>query len=193
MNQRDFFRCKNGKTLIRHYDSSSYIIKLQLDDIHSINVEIEEPYSDSDVVSRNFGEVEDYLLTLDYPLEISEVYTEMMKLLNFSGEEIQKSKKILISCEQTVNEKQVVRSKFFLICGIPQEFAVLENGETFHVFKNGDWKYISDNGIQISYTEKTENYVFSITGSDNTIDDIYPRIVINRAKYKISRLWKIVK
>lgn len=193
MNQGDFIRNKDGKALISHYDPVSYIMKLKLDDTHTLIVEIEEPYSGDVAVSRNFREVEDYLLTLDYPLEISDVYTKLMKLLNFSGEEIQKSKKILISCEQTVNEKQVVRSKFFLICGIPQEFAVLENGETFHVFKNGDWKYISDNGIQISYTEKTENYVFSITGSANAIADIYPRIVMNRAKYKISKLWKIVK
>ena len=74
-----------------------------------------------------------------------------------------------------------------------QEYAILENGETFHVFEDGSWKYLSDSGIKIVYHEKMKNHVFSITGSEESITTANPSEIMKRVKIRISKLWKFVR
>lgn len=81
-------------------------------------------------------------------------------ILGFSNEDISNSKNITISYSKTVGKEEHVLSEIILLNGDMMEYAVLENGETFHVSKNGYWRYFSD-GIEISYRGKN-NYNFSI-------------------------------
>ena len=73
-----------------------------------------------------------------------------------------------------------------------QEYAIFENGETFHVFEDGTWKYISG-GIRIFYLEEKKNYVFSITGDKECITNVNQSEIMNRVCKRISELWKFVK
>ena len=109
------------------------------------------------------------------------------------NEEISKCGKILISYVETVEKEERVRGKVFLSNGKVQEYAVLENGETFHVFKDGSWNYLSDSGIKIVYLEKTKQHVFSITGSEESITSANPSEIMSRVKVQISELWKFVR
>lgn len=69
-----------------------------------------------------------------------------------------------------------------------QEYAIREGGETFRLFKDGDWKYMSDEGIQIEYIPEEKQYVFSITGLENQIMTTSPAEILSRVKAKIATL-----
>lgn len=137
-------------------------------------------------------ELEEYLLGLDNSLVVAEVYEKMMEFLNFSNEDISKCGKILISYIETADKEERVREKVALTNGKMQEYAILENGETFHVFEDGSWKYLSDSGIRIVYYKKMKQHVFSIIGSEESITSADLSKIMNHVKGKISELWKFV-
>ncbi len=188
---------RGGKELNSYYCEYFCHRTLKLDDTYTLKVEIDEPnmYEKKSgiFVLRNCEDIEEYLLGLDNSLVVAKVYEKMMELLNFSNEDISKCGKILISYIETVNEEERVRGKIFLTNGRMQEYAILKNGETFHVFKDGDWKYLSDSGIRIVYIEKMKHYVFSITGSEECITTANPSEIMKRVKEGISELLKFVR
>ena len=110
---------------------------------------------------------------------------------NFSEEDISNSQKILISYEESNDKEKRVLSKIFLIKGNMQEYAILENGETFHVFRDGSWRY-SSGVIRIFYLEEKKHHVFSITGAEENITRANLSEIFSRVKKKISELWKFV-
>lgn len=187
---------RNGKELSSFYSEYFCHRILKIDDIHTLDIEIYEPGKSnekSDIfVLRNCGDVENYLLGLDNLLVVPQVYDTLMKLLNFSEEDISNSEKILISYEESNDKEKRVLSKIFLTKGNMQEYAILENGETFHVFRDGSWRY-SSGGIRIFYLEKKKHHVFSITGTEENITKANPSEIMSRVKKKISELWKFVK
>lgn len=188
---------KYGKELDSYYCEHFCHRTLKLDDTHILEIKISEPDKCEDesenFVLRNCEDIEEYLLSLDNSLVVAEVYKKMMKFMDFSNKEIFKCKSILISYIETINKEELERGKVLLVNGKMQEYAILENGETFHVFKNGNFKYLSDSGIRISYLENTKQYVLSITGFEKSIITANPNEIINRVKVKISELWKFVR
>ena len=189
---------RNGKEMKSFYSEYFCHRTLKLDENHVLEVEIDEPdkYDEkSEVfVLRNCADIEEYLLGLDKKsLIITEVYDKVMKFLAFSDKDISNCEKILLSYIETVNKEQRVRGKISLRYGEMQEFAILEKGETYHVFKDGSWKYLSDSGIRIVYLEGMKHYVFSVTGSEEGIETVNPVEIMSHVKTKISEMWKFVK
>lgn len=186
---------KNGKELDSYYCQYFCHRTLKLDDTHLLKVEFDEPCKHDQktefLVLQNCAEVEDYLLGLDKSLIVSQVYCTMVQLLSFSNEDISNSEKITISYLETVGKDERVLSKIFLLNGDMMEYAVLENGETFHVFKNGYWRYSSDD-IEISYHRKND-YNFSIKGTKEKITNVNPNSTMIRVKEQLSKLWKFEK
>ena len=170
---------------------------MKLDETHTLKIEIDEPCkydAKSEVfVLRNCANIEEYLLGLDNSLNVAQVYDKLIELLRFSKEDISNSEKILITYIETVDKEERTRSKILINKGEMQEYAVIENGETFHVFKDGDWKYLSDDGIRMVYLAEKKQYDFSITGSSNQIKSISPFGILSRVQLIISELWKFVK
>lgn len=195
LQRRNIKRC--GKELNSYYCEYFCHRMLKLDDTHVLKVEIDEPdkyEKKSEIfVLRNCEYIEEYLLGLDNSLVVVEVYEKIMELLNFSSEDISKCGKILISYIETVDKEERVRGKVFLTEGKMQEYAILENGETFHVFEDGSWRYLSDSGIRIVYLEELKHHSFSITGAEESIVNANPSEIMSRVKEKISELWKFVK
>lgn len=165
---------------------------LKIDDMHVLEIEIYEPnkYDNKSkiLVLQNCEGIEEYLLGLGNSLVVDEVYEKMMEFLNFSNDDILKCKKVLISYMETFEKEKRVRAKILLINGKKQEYAILENGETFHIFKDGRWNYLSDSGIRIVYNGNIGNYIFSMTGSEYDIVTVNPRETIKRVKERISKL-----
>ena len=93
---------------------------------------------------------------------------------------------------ETVGEEKRTRSKISKKNGVMQEYAVLENGETFHVSRDGSWKYLS-NDTRIVYLKKLNHHVFSITGAESSITNANPAETMSRVKERISKLMDFVK
>ena len=187
---------KDGKELETYYYESFFDRILKLDNSHKLKVDISKSSYNTDnpefSLLTNQIEIDNYLLGLDNSLVTDEVYEKIIDFMNFSDEEIS-SCKILISYIETVNEEEQVRSIIRLSNGKMKEYAILENGNTYHVFDNGNWEFISDRGVKITYTENTKKFVFFADGSEEDIVTINPREIFSHAKAKNSDLFKFVK
>lgn len=187
---------KSGKELFSGYSEFSCDHTLKFGDSHMLTIYIDEPkpnkynQNKSEVlVLRNSENIENYLLGLDESLSVDAVYEKLMEFLNFSNENISNCECIGISYTEIIGEEKHVRAKISKAEGKMQEYAILENKETFHVFKDGNWNYLSDRGIKISYLEETKQYVFSIIGTDEeSIITVNPSEIMNHVKEKISKL-----
>ena len=188
---------RDGKKLSNYYYEYFCHRTLKLDETHILKVEIDEPHKFDEkseiFVLRNCANIEEYLLGLDNSLNVAQVYDKLIELLGFSKEDISNSEKILITYVETVDEEERTRSKILINKGKMQEYAITENGETFHVFKDGNWEYLSNNGIRMGYLAEKKQYDFSIIGSSNQIKSISPFGILNRVELIISELWKFVK
>lgn len=188
---------RNGKELNSYYCEYFCHRTLKLDDTHMLKVEINEPNGGSfntpnAAVLRNCQQVEEYLLGLDNSLIVAQVYDRVMELLGFSNEDISNSEKILFSYIEIVGEEKRTRSEISKVKGEMQEYAVLEDGETFHVSRDGSWTYLS-NDTRIVYLKKLNHHVFSITGAESSIINANPSETMSRVKERISKLMDFVK
>jgi len=188
---------RNGKELSSYYCEYFCHRTLKLDDTHMLKVEISEPNGGSfdnpdAAVLKNCQQVEEYLLSLDSSLVVAQVYDRVMELLEFSNEDISNSEEILFSYIETVGEEKRTRSEISKANGLMQEYAVLEDGETFHVSRDGSWTYLS-NDTRIVYLKKQNHHVFSITGTEESITTSNPAETMNRVKERISKLMDFVK
>lgn len=188
---------RNGKELSSYYCEYFCHRTLKLDETYTLKIEIDEPHKFDEkseiFVLRNCANIEEYLLGLDNSLNVAQVYDKLIELLGFSKEDISNSEKVLITYVETVDEEERTRSKILINKGKMQEYAIIEDGETFHVFKNGNWEYWSNNGIRMGYLAEKKQYDFSITGSSNQIKSISPFGILSRVELIISELWKFVK
>lgn len=189
---------RNGKELRSFYCNYFFDRTLILDATRQLNVQIHEPTRNSCdthevAVLKNCQLVEEYLLGLDNSLEVAQVYDKLIGLLGFSDEDISNSGRILISYIETIDKEEITRGKILMQKGKMKEYAVTENKETFHVFKDGSWKYISDDDIRIDYLRGKEQTIFSISGTEEKIINVKPSEIIKRVKSKIERLKKLVK
>ena len=188
---------KSGKELNSFYCEYFFNRTLKLDDSHVLKIYITEPDMHKDkpeiLILRTCEKIEEYLVGLDNSLVVDAVYKKIIEFLNLSDEDISKCEKISIYYIEIVDKVEQGRGKIFLLSGKMQEYAILENKETFHVFKNGNWKYLSDNGIKINYFEEMKQYAFSLSGTEEDITTINISKIVNRVKVKISELLEFVK
>ena len=190
---------RNGKEL-RNFYSEYYCHRiLIIDSRYKLDIEIYEPENGESnnptpAVLRNCKQVEDYLLTLDTSLALGNVYSKVLELLEFSREEISKSKKIQFSYIETFGEdNELERSKILKENDQMQEYAVSENGETFSVSsKTGNWRYISNN-VQITYCSEQNSYDFCIKGTEAVVSSKSPAETLIRVKKIISKIMENIK
>lgn len=62
---------------------------------------------------------------------------------------------------------------------------IKENGERYHFFANGDWEYISDDGIIIKYYKVSKEYIFSVTDENRMVEVENLRKIMNRVKAQL--------
>lgn len=178
---------RNGKELNNDYNKDYCCRTLTFDSTHMLKVDI-----DSDL-SKKTAEVENYLLSLNSSLVVSEVYDTFINLLGLSDNDISNCSRIKISYIEKFDDKDLVRSTISISKGNLQEYAVLENGETFHVYRNGIWSFLSDSNIRIIYNPKIDYYDFSVEGIESTIMSINLAELMTRVKKRIHELQEFVK
>lgn len=187
---------RNGKELSCEYSEYYCTRILKLDDIHTLSIHFKEPSKSNQIsetmVLRNSNAIEAYLLDLDKSLDVSNVYGTIIDFLGFTLEDISNSSLISISYLETINQSEHTRSKIALEKGKMQEYAIFENGETFHVFRDGRWRYLSDN-ISIFYFAEMKTHNFSIVGGETDIISANPAKIMGHVKKKISELQKFIK
>lgn len=169
---------------------------LELPEGYSLKVYIqsEDPKKDT----QTSTEIEEYLLKLDNPLDVLQIYKDVIQLFNFSEEDIKSSNEILIHYlknDDVVGRKVITKrvktlAKVLIINGEMQEYAVTEDGETFHVFRNGMWKYSSKN-MEITYLVKHDVKITDET--INSIDSIDLLEVSKRINRRIAEMQEFVK
>lgn len=189
------FITRNNKklslTYTKFYNFGTLSINLKFGNSHVLDIFITEPetcYPKNEIsVFRNRKEIENYLLSLDESLVVSEVYTKILELLSLSAEDVSNISRLYISHMEMVEKKENILNQLTLNYGIFEEYAITENGITYHVFKNGDWKY-SSNKMCIEHFEADGPDVFRITFN---IEDLYNATLtktIDRVKETISKL-----
>lgn len=171
------------------YEKFSCFLTLKLD--YDTTLELTFNFNDTrgfnglhdTMIFRNFKAVEMYLLTLCDFSSIFEVYNTIMELLDFPENG---SIDISISYLQTLNQREYVRERVVFGKGLLQEYTVLENGETFNVFRDGRWVYSCDN-VNVLFSEAGV-YKISVIGKESIIVTTNIQSVIEYAKEKISKL-----
>ena len=184
---------QNCKKLSCLYDDYFCTRTLKLDDTHTLEVEMSErkgiPFNVPS--SKICQKVENYLLTLDNSLVITDVFAKVIELLELSDADIEFISMLSCSYIETVGTESRIRSKISMERGVIKEYAISKNGETFHVSIDGNWSYLSDN-VQISYHPE-KAYSFSVAGSEASIININPAKLMSRVKEIISNLMIFVR
>lgn len=186
------------KELECEFNNSSCETILKIGNNQILKVYIHEPDIQLDITSdeitchRNSLQIEEYLLSIEFKYNTEQIYEKIIEFLNYSSKDIENSKKILVSYSEKVDEEIFERSKILVAKGKLQEFAIFENGETFHVFSNANWKYVSET-VHIDYCAKTQRYVFSISGPEHIIPNINQREIMEYVKKRIAKMWHKVK
>lgn len=187
---------RSGKQLHSYYSQYFCDRTLKLDETHTLKVEIWEPNKPDEkteiYVLRNRIAVEEYLLGLDNYLTADDVYGKMIEFLGFSADDISNSDKIFISYTENVDGEERVLARIFIRNGDIQEYAMTSTGETFHIFKDGSWRYQKD-GTRIFYHANKDHYVFSITGPEEDIIKVELEDAIKYSKEQINELKRFVK
>lgn len=185
---------KNGKLLEIFNQDFSVYYRLTVNGVYQLNIDIDEPgYSigkEKRLTLQHQDEIKQYLLSLENLSETMQVYEQLMKLLNFSEIEIQQTDWIKVCYHEIQKEARTLRSAIILSRGKLKEYAILEEGETFHVIDNGDWIYIG-NGMKINYIVKEDRYTLKASGTYEQIIHINSVENMNRIKNKIFQLWWI--
>ena len=138
-------------------------------------------------ILRNFKEIEEYLFGLNHPLSVDGVYEEMKKLLGLSKEDISKCYQINISYDKIVKGERKLEGKILLLYGETQEYAIRNGEDFFHLFANGSWIHLSDNGIERKCIKEENMIISSIKGD---IEGTARREYIDHETEEIARLRK---
>ena len=193
---------KNGKELISDYYEQYCSHKLKFESFE-LKVIISEPYQghrrllDEELevrVAQKREEVEEYLLGLDQSLSVEDVFRELMNMLAFSKEDINRSEKIIIEFtkdKDSRDQDERLLGKIELHNGKLKEYAVTENEVTYYASDNESWECILGDGISISYSKHDKGiYDISISGSENMekIPDL--RAMFKIAKRRIRKIKK---
>ena len=174
----------NSKTLTILY-SKLFCTRILKVDNTTLTIILSEPNGGTanrgtSAVLKNAALIDGYLLGLA-TIDLDTIYKKITALLGFSDDVISSCEKILFSYSKTVGKNEVILAKILKKRGKLLEYAISNDGETFHVFENGSWKYISCT-TRISYNSKEGVYSLSLTTrSETKLDDftlvkLFPRI-----------------
>jgi len=183
---------RDGKRLMSFYTEHFCNRTLEIGDRYVFKVNIAEPEREKPDfvrVCQNAPETEEYLLSLTGKETAMQVCQKMVSFLNFSKEELDNSSKFEITLyDKSYNELTII-SRVYLIYGVIQEYAVTEQDEIFHVFKNGNWKYYSDS-IDFDYEKETDECEVFLLDKISKIEKINLADCLKRVKEKISSLMR---
>jgi len=144
-------------------------------------------------IFNNPTALEEYLMALEEPVSAQEVYKETWKLLQLTEEDIQNETFVRVSYVDVQDEKETVRGIVDQSWGVMQEYGVLENGETFVVCRDGNWRYVNDSA-KIYFFAKTQSYRvdWKEAKADESMQSQISKTV-EHAKKRISQMWDFVK
>lgn len=183
---------KNNKRIsyINHFYCCEYILTKENE--CQLEICVGEPSfwmgKEPRLIFQHQEEIQQYLLNLENLSDTMKIYEQVMRILNFSEADIQQASWIKIRYYQIKKEAKLLRSAIILSRGKMQEYAIFENGKTFHVSKTGNWKYISDE-MEISYQEKENKYTLQTSWNDEQNIIVIKPDDINRIKRRIFQLW----
>ena len=175
---------RDGKKLTSCYSPYVSIRELEIGN-YSLTIRIDEPLREGaeTLTLRNSENIEKYLLTLDSSLILNNVFDTVMGYLKLTDTQISKTEYINFCFSKNIGKKKNILSKISLYYGSLREYAELCNGETIHVFKNGNWRYNSHTGIKIVCSQNSQDYYsLSIKGSESTIIETDVTEVLKHAK-----------
>ena len=179
---------RNGKELYSHYDISSCESVLTLDETHKLIFEMHMLNKGRTYVANKSHQIEGYLLGLDNSLVASQIYDKMMELMEYISE----NEYLSIGYFETIDGEEHLLSKVVVKNGEVQMYAVREGKETFYVFRDGEWRYLSEDGTKIVHMAEG-NYTLSITGAKERIIGTNLSETMKRAETKINELLKFVR
>lgn len=178
---------KEGKTLITAFGRPYTTRKLQTKEL-TLKVKIhntKESYEEQGNSLKNSTEIEEYFLGLDKTLTVRQVFNDTIRLLDMSQEEIKESEKISVSCVRKSEDGSQVLDKILLLRGKLKEVATYEDGESIHIYIDGNWEYSNKEGLLIS--SKNGKYTFYKNGEEVKKDPWIASCLI-RAEIKISNI-----
>lgn len=186
---------KDGKSLNSYYCEFFFHRTLKIDDMHTLSIEFDEPdkYKEdkSNIrVLANSPVIEDYLIGLDNSVSVSEVYEKIVSWLGLNDEDISKIEKILVSYIEGGDKTKRVLAKIFVLKGVMQEYAVRDGDEIFHLFRDRSWRYTFA-GTTIIYKPDEKEYIFSVTGTDTTINELNSANTLQQVNEKVSQMWDV--
>lgn len=186
------------RMLENYYCEHFYNRTLSFGDTHILRVELHTAGNQkiNEKIAKSAETLEAYLLELEEPVSAQKVYEELIKLLDFSEEDIRATDKILIDYraikENGKKKKEESRSLVYQKAGEMQEYGVLENGETFLVYRNRNWRYIGD-VAQIYFNAELGkcNVMFGSTSMED-MKHLQITELMERVENRIFKLWENV-
>ncbi|MFV0250365.1 MAG: hypothetical protein ACK5HP_04980 [Bacilli bacterium] len=181
---------ENGRILKRQLRNYASNFNLS-DGIYNLQIDIESPINDINLTEiykiKNEPELEQFLLNLELPCEINNLY---LKILEISLE----SSKIYSNISLVVNKKTGARkSKVIdslkLNNGEITEITITKNDTTVSLNKEENWSFNTPN-LEINKIKEQINYnLFSI--SEEEISEINPAFQIQFAKLEVEKVKKL--
>lgn len=184
---------ENGKKLSSSYGKYFAYWTLKIDEDYKLIVEVDYCKKANICITQNSTEIEEYLFSLEInDLAVNEVYEKIIYLLEFSQEDIKQTAEIFISFEKEDDNGKQILACIRLKYGKMYEYAVLENGATYHIYKDKSWSYSNMNN-QILYCSKNDSYIFTISGKEDVIVRTSLDDLLNCVKERIFQLWEFFK
>ena len=192
---------KNNVSLENYYSDFFVNRKLQIGKSYFLEINIDEPdkYEPKEeiLVRRNSKKIEEYLLNLGlennekFLADAKEIYKKIIEMLDFSDELVLKCEDIKIIYGKNVEHREIMLSGFSVKNGELQEYAEMQDGVTYHVYKNRDWETYSS-GCDIKYTKETKKYQVTVKGDGRFVQNESPRKELEKARKRINKLWEYV-
>lgn len=152
---------ENGNSCFRFMSPYSSYFSLENGD-YTFKIEIDrpkttaaDPLSGKDFKLNNEDELQQYLLGLTFPLDISEVYKMICKI---SVDSIYAFPSFNITVEKAEDKKtKKVTDKISLKNGQLEKFVLTKNGKTIAIDGDGNWSYGSES-LNVSQNDGAVNY-----------------------------------
>lgn len=155
---------EEGKELSSYYFNQSYLVTIKFDTTYTLQFNV----SSTDKNHLFYDDIETYLLSLNHPIDLSEVYKKLTKFLDLSPKAISDIQKFSLCLTEKIDGEEIVRGKILLSYGKSHEYAITKGDETFHILEDDSWNYYSPDGT-IKYHAKTKKHVISIKNVENDL------------------------
>ena len=181
----------DNKELIGEYENNFFHTELAVDD-YKLSIRIngdnfqKEGRKYQIYEERNGKLFEEYLMTLDSSLDIFDVYQNLVKILELSEKDISKYH----LCSITYSKKsEGVISQICLENGKRTYITVFEDGQTFSVSKDNNWKYSFEDKLNIVGDKDFQYY-----SAEKVKSQYYDMLIVIRPliEAKISDMMEVV-